>query len=176
MAVRSVAAKAHLLSYKTLLNKPIAAKHVNSIEKEKLYYDFNNLIFFSAFPNKTIDITSERRVFVQTESEPRTEMMLPLFIDDVICKVDKRDQITCKCMEYSVTVKTGVTGRVRRTVTVSLVLLQRHSEELSQRISYCNSLGKIPSNDKTKIRFNRLLKPTTVQTQTFKILKLYCSG
>lgn len=55
---------------------------------------------------------------MKTRTEARTEMMLPLFVDDVMCKVDQRDQITCKCMEYSVTLRTGVTDRTRRTVTV----------------------------------------------------------
>jgi len=75
-------------------------------------------IYITVFPNITVEMTSDRRVYVTTRDSPRQEVILPYFGHEVYCVMTKPDTVECKSMEYQVVLKTGTNNRVRRWVTV----------------------------------------------------------
>ena len=73
---------------------------------------------FSVFPNITVEMASDRRVYITVFGTERREVILPYFSDEIYCEMIKPTSVECKSMEYKVLLETGANNRVQRTVTV----------------------------------------------------------
>lgn len=86
----------------------------------------------SVFPEMIVEMTPTKRVFVTSRNSAKREVVLPFASDEVFCQsVKGQPAIECKCMQYSVMVKSNPLQQVHRYVTVRIAsLLMLYLSEL----------------------------------------------